>query len=67
MTKKVQAILNVDPPKTRKQLRRFIGMVNYYRDLWQHRSEDLAPLTQMTSNNKTFRWDQEHQQAFDKI
>ena len=42
-------------------------MVNYYRDLWQHRSEDLAPLTEMTSNNKTFRWDQKHQEAFDKI
>ena len=36
---KVQAIKNIAPPKTRKQLRSFIGMVNYYRDMWIHRSK----------------------------
>ena len=38
-------------PKTRKELRRFIGMVNYYRDMWIHRSDILAPLTALTSKN----------------
>ena len=28
--KKVQAIHNIQPPKTRKQLKRFVGMVNYH-------------------------------------
>ena len=32
--KKVEAIMNIATPKTRKQLRSFIGMVNYYRDMW---------------------------------
>ena len=31
--KKVEAIKNIATPKTRKQLRGFIGMVNYYRDM----------------------------------
>jgi hypothetical protein len=32
--KKVEAIQNIAELKTRKQLRGFIGLVNYYRDMW---------------------------------
>ncbi len=42
---KVQAIFAIQPPKGVKQLRHFIGMVQYYRDLWARRSNMLAPLT----------------------
>ena len=45
--KKVQAILALTPPKNTKDLRRFLGMVQYYRDLWVKRSEMLAPLTNL--------------------
>ena len=31
---KVKAISAIEPPSNKKQLRRFIGMVNYYRDMW---------------------------------
>ena len=34
MPKKVSAIMNIAEPTTQKQLRSFIGMVNYYRDMW---------------------------------
>jgi hypothetical protein len=39
---KVDAILNIKAPKTRKELRQFIGIVNYYRDMWFCRSELLS-------------------------
>ena len=32
--KKVRAILALMPPKSVKELRRFLGMVQYYRDIW---------------------------------
>ena len=39
------AILGIQPLKGVKQLRRFLGMVQYYPDLWARRSNMLAPLT----------------------
>ena len=43
--KKVEAVQALAVPKTRKKLRQFIGMINFYRDMWQKLSELLAPLT----------------------
>ena len=50
--KKVKAILEIQPPTTQRQLRRFIGMVNYYRDVWRGRSHYLDPLTKLVGKNK---------------
>ena len=45
--KKVEAILVLTLPQNVKQLRRFLGMVQYYRDLWERQSEILSPLTSL--------------------
>ena len=42
-------------------------MVNYYRDMWVHRSDALAPLTTLTSKNVKWKWTPEHQEAFKKV
>ena len=60
-------MMKMDPPKTKKQLRRFIGMVNYYRDMWKHRSDVLSPLTAMTSKSIKWCWGESQQKAFDKM
>jgi hypothetical protein len=44
---KVQAMLMIKPPTGVKQLRHFLGMVQYYRDLWARWSDMLAPLTSL--------------------
>ena len=64
---KVKALSNIAIPQTKKQLRSFIGMINYYRDMWIRRSEILAPLTQLTSKNAKWDWKNEHQMAFNTI
>jgi hypothetical protein len=44
---KVQAILAIKPLTGVKQLRHFLGRVQYYLDLWARRSDMLAPLTSL--------------------
>ncbi len=46
-TNKVQAILATQLPKGVEQLRHFLGMVQYYCDLWARWSKMLAPLTSL--------------------
>ena len=67
VAKKVEAFLNIAPPTTRKELRRFIGLINYYRDMWIHRSDTLAPLTALTSRNVPWRWTEVKQKAFNAM
>lgn len=66
-TKKVEAIKALAAPKTRRQLRSFIGMVNFYRDMWKQRSHLLAPMTQLMSPKKPFKWTDVEQKAFEEI
>ena len=54
----VSVILALKPPTNVKGLRKFLGMVQYYRDLWEEKSEILAALTDLvgeyghTKNNE---------------
>jgi hypothetical protein len=65
--KKVEAIMRLTPPTTKRQLRRFLGMINYYRDMWRRRSHILAPLTTMCSAKAKFVWHDKEQKAFEEI
>ena len=67
LPKKVEAIANIAPPTNKRQLRRFIGMVNYYRDMWIRRSDTLAPLSALTSKEAVWRWTDIEQKAFDTM
>ncbi len=77
---KVQAILTITPPTGVRQLQHFLGMVQYYHDLWARLSNILAPLTSLvgecsqTKSTKAkgtkkvpWHWDEVHQRAFNHV
>ena len=47
--KKSVTIERIKPPNSSKQLERFIGMINFYCDIWEKRSHILAPLTKLAA------------------
>jgi hypothetical protein len=49
-SKKIEAILAINPPTNVKELRHFLKMEQYYRDMWMRRSEMLAPLTNLVGS-----------------
>ena len=67
LPKKIAAIQNIAAPKTVRELRRFIGLINYYRDMWIRRSEVLTPLTALVSKNAKWQWTDVEQNAFDTM
>ena len=67
LPKKIDAIQAIEAPTTKQELRRFLGMVNYYRDMWQKCSEILAPLSALSSKVRKWEWTDVHQKAFKNI
>jgi len=61
---KVKAVLKIAESKNRKELRSFIGVVNYYRDMWVRQSHVLAPLAALTSKTTKWKWEPQHRKAF---
>eukprot|EP00957_Ditylum_brightwellii_P163551 12452591-Ditylum_brightwellii.AAC.1 len=62
---KVSAIHEIESPKNKKQLRRFIGIINLYRYMWKGRAEKLAPSTVLTSKKTKWKWTEVEQHAFE--
>ena len=63
---KVEAINRSLPPKTKCQLRHFLGMINFHCAMWKQRSHMLAPLSATTGKNTKFDWTRECQESFEE-
>jgi hypothetical protein len=66
---KVEAILRIVPPSTKKQLRGFLGMANYLRQHIPRYSHHSAALTDLLKGGKTikFVWTERQQTSFEAI
>ena len=71
-TKKVDAIIAMQAPTNTSELRAFLGLVTYYRDMWPRRSHILSPLTEILKNNRKKKakisdWTPQCQKAFEAM
>jgi hypothetical protein len=65
---KTKAIMDVKPPSTKKELQSFLGKINFLRRFISNlsgKTKAFSPLLQL--KNEDFKWQDEHQEAFDKI
>ena len=67
----VSALKEITPPTNLQELRRFLGMINYYHNFVPRLASILAPLHELLKGNKRpkkrkIQWDNEHQVAFDQ-
>lgn len=63
----VQVVKDFPIPKTPKQVRSYLGFINYYRGFIKDCAQHALPLTELTRKNVKFRWTEECQQAMDYL
>lgn len=64
---KVEAITSWLVPKSRKEVRSFLGLANYCRDFIQKISHITLPLTRLCSDKVTFAWTPECTTTFETL
>ena len=61
---KIEAISRIARPTAPTHVRSFVGIINYYKDMWPRRAHILAPLTELCGSKKNFKWTDVHENAF---
>ena len=63
----IQAILAVQPPNSKTLMRRFLGMISYYRKFIPSLSRIASPLYRLTMKKSSYNWTDECQKSFDLL
>ncbi len=61
---KVKAILELQPRRTVKQVRKFLRFINFNKDFINNRSHILQPIVNLTKKNVPFKWTNIQDKAF---
>jgi hypothetical protein len=64
---KVKAIQNYPPLRNRNEVRRFLGLVSFYRKFIPNASIHAKPLTELMKDDTKFCWDEKEKAAFDYL
>ena len=63
----VESIRNFPIPHNRRALRRFLGMVNFFRRFCKNMASIAAPLTDLLKKDHTFKFTEIHQNSFEHL
>ena len=63
----IKAIQNCARPTSKKELQRFLGMLNYYRSLIPRMAEVASPLYALTGANVAWAWSEECEKSFSTL
>ena len=64
---KVKALREAEPPKTKSELRSFLGMMNFSQDFIEHFAIHASELRKLTRKEAKWQWTESHQKAFDTL
>ena len=64
---KVDGILSWPEPKNVKDIRKFLGLANYYRRFIKNFAQVARPMNVLTRKDVKQQWEEEQQKAFDEL
>jgi len=64
---KIDSILSWPEPKNVKNVRKFLGLANYYRRFIKNFARVARPINTLTQKNVKWQWRAEQQKAFDEL
>ena len=64
---KIQGIMEFPTPKNTKQLRGFLGLVDFYSKFSSKHASKTVPLLQLIKKGTIWNWDREKQRSFDRV
>ncbi|KAK4315748.1 hypothetical protein Pmani_013054 [Petrolisthes manimaculis] len=67
LTAKVDAIIQIPPPTNRRELRRYLGMIGWYRRFCPNFAKIATPLTNLVSPKCKFVWSPQCQESFSQL
>ncbi|MES9902577.1 MAG: reverse transcriptase family protein [Sedimenticola sp.] len=64
---KTDAVRSFPTPKTQRDIRRFLGLCNYYRRFVSNFSQIAAPMNQLLQKDRPFHWDEKCKVSFQSL
>jgi hypothetical protein len=65
--RKVETVLQMQPPETVKQVHQFLGLMGYFRRFLKNYAKIVEPISKLTRRDVNWCWEDEQQSAFNTV